>query len=439
MEPKHAAVKFNGIYFIMGDFKKSVAIQLKHIKESEQNLTGSISEQNNSKKVKYVAYGNLVTYYNYLGKLDSAIYYIDKIKNENENFYNNFYDGFWYSETFTLILKREYDLAIARMEKSKDFINQSAKERYNADYYYAVCYQKKRDYKKSMDYAEAALKNIVILISFQNYELELYKIASENAQQLGLTEKENFYLKKYNEGAQKINYQEKAAFMAKLYDQDVIKPLNKELEAKEKKTFYLWSGLAVVFSLSVCYVGYSTYKSRKDKKHFDILIARLEKEKIQYNQESIQIEIATEILETESTDEFPEIPIEKNVNSISPETEKKILKKLENFERKQQFLATEVSLGTLSQDFKTNTAYITYVIKKHKNTNLSGYVNKLRIDYIIHKLKFNSEYMNYKIEYLAQESGFASYSTFKRIFTKETGIDPSKFIGYLKKSEEFQH
>jgi len=425
--------KYDGIYYLMGDFKKSIAICLKYVKDYEKYIASHPIENSDKKATKYAAYASLATYYNYLHKLDSASYYTNKLKFEDSDFYDNYFDGLWYAETFTLILKGQYDKAIARMDKSKDFIHSSDTELYNANYYYAVCYQKKNDYKKSLEYAESGLKNILVLNSFQNYELELYKIASENAQKLGLTEKENYYLKKYSEGAQKINYQEKAAFMAKLYDQDVVKPLTEELILKDKNSYYLWSGLVLVLFLSGNYVVYSIYKSKRYKKHFDAVIARLE--------ENYQNPNLVEVTEPELSNEISEIEEKqpsKNTITISEETEQKILKKLENFERKMQFLSPDVSLGKIAQDFKTNAYYITYVIKFHKNTNFNGYINKLRIDYITHKLKYNSEYTNYKIEYLTQESGFSSYSTFKRIFTKETGIDPSKFIEYLKKAKELQ-
>lgn len=428
--PKHFTINYDVIYFLMGDFKKSVALNLKYLKESEQ-YDGSHPNQTDEqrdemKSIKCGSYSSLIIYYNYLHQPDSATYYLKKFKEEEQDFYNQYFDGLWYHETFTLILKGQYDKAIARMEKSKNYINSSETERYCANYYYAVCFQKKMDYKKSMDYAEAGLKHIVTLISFQNYELELYKIASENAKNLGLTTKENFYLKKYNEGAQKINYQGKAAFMAKLYEQDIIDPLNDELHSKEKKTFYLWSGLVLIFVLSGSYVSYSLYKSKKERKHFNAIIANLEIQKASYKTAKPK----------ETAEEMLDCQIKKSI-TISDETEKKILKSLERFEKNLQFLSPDISLVSIAQEFKTNVYYITYVVKKHKSNNFNGYINKLRIDYIIQKLKFDPAYINYTIDYLAKESGFASYGTFKRIFAKEVGIDPSKFIKYLKENEDF--
>lgn len=425
---KPFTISYSMIYFLMGDFKKSTAIDLKTIKQFDLNLSTHPELKNTILRSKYKTYGNQASYYNYQNKLDSATYYINKLKSENIDFYNSYFDGLWFPETFNLILRAEYDKAIVRMEKSKVFINSSSVDRYNAYYYYAICYKKKRDYKKSLKYAEIGINSSVSMISFQNFELELYKIAYENAQKLGLKNRESYYLKKYNEGAQKINYQQKAAFMAKLYEQDIIKPLNKELIAKEKRAYYLWSGLAMILILFGSYFGYSIYKSKRDKKYFIAIIEKLKKE----NYQNSNLSETTELESSEEIEEIEGKQSSKNSITISEETERKIVKKLENFERKMQFLSPDISLGKIAQDFKTNAYYITYVIKFHKKTNFNGYINKLRIDYITHKLKFNSEYTNYKIEYLAQESGFSSYSTFKRIFTKETGIDPSKFISYLK-------
>lgn len=427
------------IYYLLGDFSKEISGNKRTILEIDAFLktkslsTNQLFELN---KTKLYLYRKLANNYCYLKKLDSVSFYLqrfDELNRQSGNLYN-----IWPIKTFYYILSNDNDKALNCLENAKEEIAISKIYTYLSLYYKALCFNHKKDYKKSLAFCEDALKVKVTSISYVNYELELYKLATENAQILGLTKKENLYLKKYNEGAQKINYQEKAAFMAKLYDQDVVKPLNEELIAKEKKTYYLWSGLTLVLVLSGGYIAYGIYKSKKEKAHFDALIAKLEREKEQYQNAFIPKEIEFETVE-ENTELFEELPENSTSKvTISEETEKKILKKLENFERRQMFLSPETSLSKIAQDFKTNAFYISHVVKKHKNTNLNSYINKLRIDYITHKLKFNSEYMNYKIEYLAQESGFSSYSTFKRIFTKETGIDPSKFIEYLKKVAKLQ-
>ncbi|MCU7618850.1 tetratricopeptide repeat protein [Chryseobacterium sp. PBS4-4] len=121
------------------------------------------------------------------------------------------------------------------------------------------------------------------------------------------------------------------------------------------------------------------------------------------------------------------------VSNISDEKENELLKKLNNFEKKEQYLSQEISLSSISATFNTNVNYLSKIIKKHKDNNFNGYINELRINYITQKLRTNPEYLNYKIAYLAEECGFSSYSYFVNIFKQQTGLTPSKFIDYLKK------
>ncbi|WP_143885351.1 helix-turn-helix domain-containing protein [Chryseobacterium binzhouense] len=61
------------------------------------------------------------------------------------------------------------------------------------------------------------------------------------------------------------------------------------------------------------------------------------------------------------------------------------------------------------------------------------YINDLKIIYIIHKLYENKQYREFKINYLAEESGFSSPKVFVTAFKKLTGVTPSYYITNLKK------
>ena len=413
------------VYFLMGDIEKTVFFDKKMLREAKNAAKEKGMTKKKREEIQLTikaAYAGIATSYNYLKKLDSALFYINKaeeIKIEANNVT-------WFIKAFNLILRRDFDGAIACMDKNYDkYIKNYKIDKYQYLYYMAICYQQKGDFKKGLEFSKEAIENKTPMISFQNYELECYKIAAECAEKLGKTDEAFLYNKKYSEVSEKMNYAKKADFMAKLYEQNEVSPLKKEIAIKSSRAAMLFWGLGFA-SILAGYLIFRIAKSRKEKKKFLAIIERLE------NKNSIEMEpVETEEPVFIDIEEEEEISSKKNISS---ETESKILKKLENFERRQRFLEPNISLGTLALDFKTNTTYITYVIKKHKNENLINYINKLRIEYIIQKMASDPEYANYKIEYLAQESGFASYSTFKRIFTKETGIDPSKFINYLKKA-----
>src|SRR5690606_30777572 len=108
---------------------------------------------------------------------------------------------------------------------------------------------------------------------------------------------------------------------------------------------------------------------------------------------------------------LPEKEVSKKMN-IPKETEESLIKKLNQFENSKQFTKQDMSLAMLASQFETNTKYLSEIINNYKNKNFNSYINELRINYITDKLKNNSTYLQYKISYLAEESGFSSHSSF---------------------------
>lgn len=123
--------------------------------------------------------------------------------------------------------------------------------------------------------------------------------------------------------------------------------------------------------------------------------------------------------------------VSKSLN-IPKETEEILIQKLDKFENSIQFTKKDMSLAQLASLFDTNTKYLSEIINTHKDKNFNSYINELRINYIIDKLKENRTYLQYKISYLAEESGFSSHSSFATVFKSVTGISPTVFIDILK-------
>ena len=340
--------------------------------------------------------------------------------------------GIWFQETFYFILRGQYDDAIAKIAASQDkYIKGSKVDTYQSLYYLAVCYNKKGEYAKSLAYCEQALANKVTIRTFLNFELELYNLAAQNAKKLSDEKTAAFYSKKYLEGSQKTNYAAKADFMAKLYKIDVIDPMNEELFHK-KKTANRYALLGILAGLlAVVVIIGAVIKSKRDKKKFQAVMARLDQQEAVKKEVPESEEIAEEIIK-ESIDEKPNPAIKPPASVMSDEADKKIEKQLTAFEKKLKFLSPDISVSSMAINFNTNVRYLSEAIKKYKNNNFNGYINDLRIDYIILKLKNHPEYSSYKIAYLAEECGFASHAVFNRAFVQRTGIAPSKFISYLK-------
>lgn len=148
-------------------------------------------------------------------------------------------------------------------------------------------------------------------------------------------------------------------------------------------------------------------------------------------QRSKFLKYIAELKSNQSKEISPIDNFSENKFSILEETEVRILENLESFEKELAFNDSEVSLVSLANQINTNTKYLSEIIKKHKGVNFNGYINELRIRYIVNKLQEDPKYRHYKISHLAEETGFSSHSAFSTIFSQVMGITPSNFIKFL--------
>ncbi|RFN57809.1 helix-turn-helix domain-containing protein [Marixanthomonas ophiurae] len=189
----------------------------------------------------------------------------------------------------------------------------------------------------------------------------------------------------------------------------------------DKRSYYIIVGI-IAAVLLVCFIGYYFYSKKLDTeyKQFEKVIKQLEnKEKLEAPKKVVQ-------QENEGT---------KGV-TIPKETENAILQRLEDFETTTKYTNSNMSLPLLAKQLETNTKYISEIIHTHKNKNFNTYINELRINHIIQLMKEDKKYLNYKVSYLAEESGFSSHSAFTVVFKSITGITPKQFITFLKKDDK---
>lgn len=121
---------------------------------------------------------------------------------------------------------------------------------------------------------------------------------------------------------------------------------------------------------------------------------------------------------------------------MSEATENSILQSITEFEKSFSFLNKTLSLNSVAAELNVNHRYLSYVINKHKSKDFASYINELRINYIIDRLKNDDSYLKYKISYLADQAGFASHSRFTITFKKITGVSPLTFITYLQNNND---
>lgn len=185
------------------------------------------------------------------------------------------------------------------------------------------------------------------------------------------------------------------------------------LEQDKKSLNWKIGLLAALALISIVFLIYNYVKRKTYKRRFDELYAK-------------------------SETNIKQKPIKQNeIDSIgvSEDIIKDILNKLSEFEKNLDFLQSDITTNSLSKRFNTNSKYLSKVINTYKNKSFSTYINELRIDYSISKLKTDRKFKNYTMKAIAKEIGFNTPQAFSKSFYKKNGIHPSYFIKQLEKQQ----
>ena len=230
--------------------------------------------------------------------------------------------------------------------------------------------------------------------------------------------------------AYQINYRKSSTLNASFLTSErkirntIISHIEAEQEGailSDKKSYYIIAG-AIVGLVLLIFIGYYFYNKNLNQQYqqFEKVIKQLENKQ--------KLEAPKKVVREEN--------VETKGVTIPEETENAILKRLEDFETTTNYTNQNMSLPVLAKQLNTNTKYISEIIHTHKNKNFNTYINELRINHIIQLMKEDKKYLNYKVSYLAEESGFSSHSAFTVVFKSITGITPKQFVSFLKKDDK---
>ncbi|MES2811280.1 MAG: tetratricopeptide repeat protein [Bacteroidota bacterium] len=353
------------------------------------------------------------------------------IQNQNKNFEKAVQNNPELNLKYTIIQGRicsglgDFNKAQTYFDKALSSLNNSNKKFKYAEIYtlsgLATVYFHKQDHKKAID---ALLKALHLAKTLENVYLNAAINRQLSINYLALNDKVNYKL--YNTNFLKLNPE-----VEKKEDETVNNAYN--LISQEyadyfdlKRNGYLlkFYGLLLFFVLVViaCFAFWNKFQMKK--KRLTEIISYLE---ITRNNFIISLAEKSDVKEIRDASKKTYIP---------QETEQALLNKLKRFESSTKFVNNDMSLAVLAGQFETNTKYLSEIINKHYNVNFNTYINKLRINFIVNKLKSDPNFMNYKISYLAEACGFSSHSSFATIFKSVTGIAPITFIEFLKNEKE---
>lgn len=297
-------------------------------------------------------------------------------------------------------------------QKNQPFLLALAYE--NLSQYYFL----RQDYARAIEKLEAGLQ-LIENLPFNNLKIKIYESLSRNYYALHNDAKYHQYNKLYNDVKTKTDSSSKEGirYLVKLVETNQ----NKNIEFQ--KHLLLRSFWFLILILSLIILGLLTYflliksKNKDLKKQFDFF-----EKQISRKSQPIILHKTTPATKDPGT------------TKISREKEDEILQKLEEFEKSDRFLNKNMSLSLLSSQMEINTKYLSEIIN-NKEKNFNGYINKLRINHIVQLLRTDSTFLNYKVSYLAEYSGFSSHSAFTTVFKSVTGMSPNAYIQEISKTK----
>ncbi|MBC8756594.1 helix-turn-helix transcriptional regulator [Kordia sp. YSTF-M3] len=405
------------IYNLIEDYENG----LNTFKESLKNFE-TLEFEDQWKRLQITS--SMIVSYRQLGKYDSITHYTTEgIKQTHKQpKYKYLYNLFVLNEGINLYFKKKYSDAIDSIQKTVPYLKSKKDDSKLtfAYFYLAKTYLATQRTEEAIDYLKKA-DTIFLKINYlfpetrATYELLIdhYKKKKDLKKQLTyidrllrldsiIHDKEMYLAKHISEG-----YNTPRLIAAK---QEIIHSLQK------KENFYVVSiiGAILLILLIGGFLIYQYIQRNVYKKRFEQLLK---------DQENTKQHTIIDVSDRK-----------KSELNIPEDIVTSVLKNLNDFKQKDEFLSSNVTLQKLAKRFKTNHTYLSKIINVYEDKSFNQFINELRITYAIERLQTDATFRKYTIDAIAEESGFSNTRTFSRAFQRKTNLNPSYFIKNLKAS-----
>ncbi len=315
-------------------------------------------------------------------------------------------------------IKGDFEIAVDYLQKAEKITKGLNNQKRLTEIYYYIgkSYYELKDYDKAI----AFLKKVETIVATKNSNdqnsfnppelLGTFRALANSFEQLQNNEQHLFYTEKYVQ-LNKHNEVKNIEVIKDLYE--TVRKENDDLSSLTSK---LENRLIYVILFSVFVVGlcgfflFKFIKIRKQNKIiFQKLVSQIEAEKAPEKKTDIVIK-------------------DKKVNAI--------LDGLEKLEQSLYFLNSNCNLQNMAKKVKTNTTYLSKIISTYKHKKFYEYINELRIEYVLKRLKEDSKFRNYSIKHIAEEIGYKSTNSFTKYFKAYTKLYPSYYIKNLEDTDK---
>lgn len=324
-----------------------------------------------------------------------------------------------YLNTESYLLKNDFVKAKKALDSAR-LKCESTSSKLQVSGYLGQIYLGEKKYRDAVDVLSQGIKDEAPETLKMQFVIEYYKYLAKAHKGLGKIDSANYYLEKYITSS--TNQDEVRSNVAGSFKRREVAIFQKELnELTEQKTqgenLLRYGGIAggALILLLVFGLIRSNKKRKENEQKFEELLEKMAAAK---SPEEI-IDTKDEVLDEQST------------SDVNPETTQQILDGLKKLEEQNYFLHPACSAHNVAKRIKTNTTYLSKVINAEFGKNFSTYVNDLRINYAIVRLKQDSKFRSYTISSIATELGYKSADSFTKYFKKDTGLLPSFYIKKL--------
>ncbi|OAB80150.1 helix-turn-helix domain-containing protein [Cochleicola gelatinilyticus] len=355
---------------------------------------------------------------------DSAYHYINKnlqqvLKNKKDScMIRTLYVQLGHAE----ILKKKYDEAKKSLDYSMRYCRPLTKfDSMIVGGYYAKVYAGKKDFKKTISYLEDGFSTYEVSDKEEGFMDDFYLVLANAYKEEKNLEKASYYYQKHVHSIKefaKIKDTLNSSFRNKELREfeNELQALKEEKDEKQNTlNYFLLGGSLIILTLLFFLLKFYRDKKSNEAK-FEALLKKIERAE---KPENI-IDTKDQILEESNTTDIPE------------ETKQQILEGLKKLENKEYFLKQECNSYNVAKKINTNTSYLSKVVNAHFGKNFNTYINDLRINYAIVRLKDDVIFRSYSIQSIAEELGYKSADSFTKYFKKDTGLNPSFYIKEIK-------
>jgi len=331
------------------------------------------------------------------------------------------------SEGMTAYYLKDYNSAISKFSESIRLYNDQWD--HNTEVYYlGLSYWHIGKEQLAVKYLEEIDKHYVKTKKLDPQFRSAYEILIKYYNSIGDTKKQLEYINKlmFLDRSYEKNYKYLYERIVKEYDTKKLIAEKNRIESTLQNQRIIFFVLIIVLLGIFLFFGYRIYKEKQNyKKRFEAILAQ------QNTGDTTGAPILLNEIQIKSPQKF-NYEFYNKIPGLNPIFVESILKQLENFEKEEKFLDSQVSQKSLSEELGTNSTYFSKIINTYKGKNFTLYINDLRLDYIIEHLKNDVKYINMDVKELASIAGFSSTENFSDHFRRKFDLKPSVFIKMMR-------